>query len=207
RAPPCKALLDKRDSIQQQLDTWHQANKGKPADIDGYLNFLRGIGYLVEEPANVAVATSHVDPEIATLAGPQLVVPVTNARYALNAANARWGSLYDALYGTDAISEDGAPRGGQYNPQRGAKVIAFARDFLDQYFTLAGGSHRDSTGYRVGENGLEVDLKNRQTARLVQPPAFKGFQGERASPNVLLLEHHGLHVELHIDRTHYIGRD
>ena len=124
-APRCKTLLDRRDSIQRQLDDWHLANKGKPADPDGHLGFLRDIGYLVEEPRSVAISTSGVDPEIATLAGPQLVVPVTNARYALNAANARWGSLYDALYGTDAIPEDGgATRGQAYNQVRGAKVVA-----------------------------------------------------------------------------------
>src|ERR1700744_4386458 len=206
-APRNAELLRNRDELQEKIDAWHRQNPGPGFDRKKYKSLLAEIGYLVPEGAPFAVSTANVDAEIAHIAGPQLVVPVSNARYALNAANARWGSLYDALYGTDAISEDGAPRGGQYNPQRGAKVIAFARDFLDQYFTLAGGSHRDSTGYRVGENGLEVHLKNRQTARLVQPPAFKGFQGERASPNVLLLEHHGLHVELHIDRTHYIGRD
>ncbi len=172
-----------------------------------YKTFLGEIGYLVTEGAPFAVSTANVDAEIARIAGPQLVVPVSNARYALNAANARWGSLYDALYGTDAIPEEGAPRGGKYNPQRGAKVIAFARDFLDQNFALANGSHRDSVHYRVSEHGLEVSLKNNQTTRLKQSAAFRGFQGGRGSPNVLLLEHHGLHVELHIDRTHYIGRD
>ena len=206
-APRNAELLRKRDELQAKIDAWHRQNPGPGFDRKKYKSFLGEIGYLVAEGMPFAVSTANVDAEIAHIAGPQLVVPVNNARYALNAANARWGSLYDALYGTDAIPEEGAPRGGQYNSQRGAKVIAFARDFLDQNFALAGGSHHDSLRYRIGESGLEVDLKNDRTSRLIQSAAFKGFQGERDSPSVLLLEHHGLHVELHIDRTHYIGRD
>ena len=206
-APRNAELLRKRDELQAKIDAWHRQNPGPGFDRKKYKSFLGEVGYLVAEGMPFAVSTANVDAEIAHIAGPQLVVPVNNARYALNAANARWGSLYDALYGTDAIPEEGAPRGGQYNPQRGAKVIAFARDFLDQNFALAGGSHHDSLRYRIGESGLEVDLKNDRTGRLIQSAAFKGFQGERDSPSVLLLEHHGLHVELHIDRTHYIGRD
>ena len=154
-----------------------------------------------------AVDTANVDAEIAQIAGPQLVVPVNNARYALNAANARWGSLYDALYGTDAIPEDGAGRSGQYNPQRGAKVIAFARDFLDQHFALAAGSHRDAVPTALDGQRLEVQLKGGAATHLKDAAAFRGFQGDGGSPSLLLLVHHGLHVELHIDRTHYIGRD
>jgi malate synthase len=206
-APRNAELLRKRDELQAKIDAWHRQDPGPGFDRKKYKAFLGEIGYLMAEGTPFAVSTANVDPEIAHIAGPQLVVPVNNARYALNAANARWGSLYDALYGTDAIAEEGAPRGGQYNPQRGAKVIAFARDFLDQNFALTDSSHRDSLRYRIGENGLEVDLKNGRTTRLIQSAAFKGFQGERHSPSVLLLEHHGLHVELHIDRTHYIGRD
>jgi malate synthase len=206
-APRNAELLRKRDELQAKIDAWHRQDPGPGFDRKKYKSFLGEIGYLVAEGTPFAVSTANVDPEIAHIAGPQLVVPVNNARYALNAANARWGSLYDALYGTDAIPEEGAPRGGQYNPQRGAKVIAFARDFLDQNFALTDGSHRDSLRYRIGENGLEVDLKNDRTTSLIQSAAFKGFQGERHSPSVLLLEHHSLHVELHIDRTHYIGRD
>src|SRR6202789_619758 len=206
-APRNAALLRVRDELQAKIDAWHRQNPGPGFDQPKYKAFLGEIAYLVTEGAPFAVSTANVDAEIAQIAGPQLVVPVSNARYALNAANARWGSLYDALYGTDAIPEQGAPRGGTYNPQRGAQVIAFARDFLDQNFTLANGSHRASVNYRVPDHGLQVVLKDGQTTGLKQPAAFQGFQGERGSPNVLLLQHHGLHVELHHDRTHHIGRD
>ena len=206
-APRNAELLRKRDELQAKIDAWHRDNPGPGFDAAKYKSFLSEIGYLAAEGAPFAVSTANVDAEIARIAGPQLVVPVNSARYALNAANARWGSLYDALYGSDAIPEEGAPRGGQYNPQRGAKVIGFARDFLDRNFALDGGSHHDSVHYRVAANGLEVILKNGRTARLRQAAAFRGFQGERRSPDLVLLEHHGLHVELHIDRAHYIGRD
>jgi malate synthase len=148
-----------------------------------------------------------VDLEIAQIAGPQLVVPVNNARYALNAANARWGSLYDALYGTDVIPEDGAARTAKYNPQRGAKVVAFARDFLDRHFALAGGSHRDAVAYRVAESKLVIQLKDGTATTLKDSAGFRGFQGDAHSPTAVLLVHYGLHVEIHIDRTHFIGRD
>jgi malate synthase len=206
-APRNAALLHRRDELQAKIDAWHRQNPGPGFDRAKYQAFLREIGYLVAEGEPFAVSTANVDAEIAQIAGPQLVVPVSNARYALNAANARWGSLYDALYGTDVIAEEGAPRGGKYNPQRGAKVIAFVRDFLDEYFALAAGSHRDAVHYGAGEGGLNVKLKSGQTTRLKDSAAFRGFQGERGSPSVLLLQHHGLHLELHIDRTHYIGRD
>src|SRR6202021_1590980 len=150
-----------------------------------YLEFLRGIGYLQPEPADFSIGTGSVDPEIATIAGPQLVVPVTNARYALNAANARWGSLYDALYGTDAIPEDGAVRTAKYNPQRGAKVIAFARAFLDEHFALAEGSHHDAVAYRVTAHGLGVQLTNGRVTALNDAAAFRGFQGDGNSPTLL----------------------
>jgi malate synthase len=206
-APRNAALLRRRDELQAKIDAWHRLNPGANFDPSKYKAFLREIGYLVAEKEAFSVGTSDVDAEIARIAGPQLVVPVSNARYALNAANARWGSLYDALYGTDVIPEDGAPRGGGYNPQRGEKVIAFVRDFLDEHFALADGSHRDALSYRATSQGLEVQLKSGRATRLKDPAAFCGFQGDGNSPTVLLLIHHGLHVELHIDRSHYIGRD
>ena len=205
--PRNAALLRRRDELQAKIDAWHRQNPGPGFNRAKYQAFLREIGYLVAEGDPFAVSTANVDAEIARIAGPQLVVPVSNARYALNAANARWGSLYDALYGTDVIPEDGAPRGGKYNPQRGAEVIAFVRDFLDQYFALAEGSHRDAVHYGAAEGGLNVRLKSGQISRLKDSAALSGFQGDRSSPSVLLLQHHGLHVELHIDRAHYIGRD
>jgi malate synthase len=205
--PRNAALLRRRDELQAKIDAWHRQNPGPGFNRAKYQAFLREIGYLVAEGDPFAVSTANVDAEIARIAGPQLVVPVSNARYALNAANARWGSLYDALYGTDVIPEDGAPRGGKYNPQRGAEVIAFVRDFLDQYFALAEGSHRDAVHYGAAEGGLNVRLKSGRISRLKDFATFGGFQGDRSSPSVLLLQHHGLHVELHIDRAHYIGRD
>src|SRR6266849_1700290 len=186
-APRNSELLLRRDELQSKIDAWHRQNPGAAFDRTRYKAYLLEIGYLVPEKQPFAVDTAAVDPEIAQIAGPQLVVPVSNARYALNAANARWGSLYDALYGTDAIPEDGAPRAGKYNPQRGAKVIAFVRDFLDEHFALADGSHRDAVSYRPGAPGLKVLLKNGGTTHLRDPAAFRGFQGDSHSPTVLLL--------------------
>ncbi|HEY1129893.1 MAG TPA: malate synthase G [Roseateles sp.] len=206
-APTNRTLLAERDRLQAELDAWHEAHPGPIADMPAYRNFLTRIGYLVEAPAQVQATTANVDAELALQAGPQLVVPILNARYALNAANARWGSLYDALYGTDAISEaDGATRDGAYNPVRGAKVIAFARQVLDQAAPLAQGSHADATGYRVEGGRLVVTLASGTSTGLKDPDAFAGYQGDVAAPSSVLLIHHGLHLDIRIDRSTPIGR-
>ena len=205
-APKNIALLAERDRLQTELDTWHKANPGPITDMPAYRAFLEGIGYLVPQPANVAITTANVDAELALQAGPQLVVPILNARYALNAANSRWGSLYDALYGTDAISEaDGAEKGQGYNPVRGAKVIAFARNFLDQSAPLASGSHKDATGYSIEGGQLVVAMENGSTA-LQDPAQFVGYQGGAAAPTSVLLVHNGLHIDILINRTTTIGK-
>jgi len=205
-APRNAALLAERDRLQVELDTWHGANPGPIKDPLAYRAFLEKIGYLVPQPAGARATTTNVDAELAQQAGPQLVVPILNARYALNAANARWGSLYDALYGTDAIPEsEGATRGPGYNEVRGAKVIAYARQVLDQAAPLAQGSHADSTGYRVEGGRLLVTLKGGASTGLKDPAAFVGYQGQAAAPSAVLLRHHGLHLELRIDRSHPIG--
>ncbi len=206
-APKNAALLAERDRLQAELDTWHKAHPGPIADMAGYRKFLETIGYLVPQPAGAQATTTGVDAELAQQAGPQLVVPILNARYALNAANARWGSLYDALYGTDAISDEGgAEKGKGYNPARGAKVIAFARNFLDQAAPLAGASHADAVAYRVEGGALVVLLQNGSSARLQTPAQFVGHQGDAASPSSVLLVNNGLHIDIQINRATPIGQ-
>ncbi len=208
-APRNAALLARRDALQAQIDAWHRAHAARPLDQDAYTDFLREIGYLLPEPEDFSIGTTDVDPEIAEQAGPQLVVPVSNARYALNAANARWGSLYDALYGTDALPEDaGADRGTGYNPKRGARVIAFARGVLDQAAPLAGGaSHADSTFYAIEAGALAVTLRDGRKVGLARPGQCVGYQGEAWAPTAILFGNNGLHIELHVNRNSAIGRD
>ena len=207
-APKNAALLAERDRLQAEIDAWHKAHPGPIRSMAKYRKFLQQIGYLVPVPEKVRVTTKNVDAELALQAGPQLVVPITNARYALNAANARWGSLYDALYGTDVLSEaDGCEKGSGYNPKRGAKVIEYARHVLDRCAPLTKGSHLDSTAYRVVDNNLAVTLKDGRTVGLKNPAQFVGFQGEMDAPSGVLLSHHGLHMDIRVDRAHPIGRD
>lgn len=205
-APRNAALLAKRDQIQLQMDQWHSAHPGPIADMAAYQAFLKEIGYLVDVPAGAKATTQNVDDELATQAGPQLVVPILNARYALNAANARWGSLYDALYGTDVISEDGgAAKGPGYNEVRGAKVIAYARQVLDGAAPLAQGSHADATGYAVVNGQLQVALAGGTTTGLAKPEQLIGFQGDAAQPSSVLLQNNGIHLDIRIDRNTPIG--
>ena len=206
--PANRALLEKRDDLQRRIDAWHRDNMGAPSDMDAYKAFLTEIGYLVPEGDDFSITTSNVDPEISTIAGPQLVVPLTNARYALNAANARWGSLYDALYGTDAISsDDGCDITRDFNPKRGAKVIAWARDFLDRNAPLASGSHADSAGYRIDDGSLVVTLKDGSETGLDVPEDLAGYTGTAAQPASVLFVNNGLHFEIVIDRDHFIGKN
>jgi len=203
--PRNAALLARRDELQAKIDAWWKARKGRPFDVAEETAFLSEIGYLQPEPRAFQISTQNVDPEIASLAGPQLVVPVSNGRFALNAANARWGSLYDALYGTDALEPPAAP--GPYDPVRGGKVVAFARAFLDRAAPLASGSHADATAYVVGRGGLIVQLAGGQESALADPEQFVGWQGEGGTPRAVLLRHNSLHIEIQIDRAHSIGRD
>ena len=207
-APKNIALLAERDRLQTELDTWHKANPGPIRDLPAYRSFLEKIGYLVMPPAGAKATTSNVDAELALQAGPQLVVPVLNARYALNAANARWGSLYDALYGTDVIPEaDGADKGKGYNPARGAKVIAYARNVLDQAAPLARGSYTDAAGFKVEGGKLSISMKDGSATALKDPAKFIGYQGDAAAPSSVLLRNNGIHLDIRIDRTTTIGKD
>jgi malate synthase len=217
-APKNRALLKKRDDIQERIDLWHREN-GAPVDMAAYRRFLEEIGYLLPEGPDFQVTTENVDPEIAVVAGPQLVVPVMNARYALNAANARWGSLYDALYGTDAISEEnGAERGKGYNPGRGAKVIGWARSFLDEVAPLDGASWSAAAKLEVADGALVIGAgtpaqrsvgdgeEELQQIALADPAQFAGYRGEPGAPSAILLKKNGLHIEIVIDRSSAIGK-
>ena len=205
--PRNRELLAIREEMQAKIDAWHRDNPGAGYDRDAYRAFLEEIGYLLPEPGEVTIATENVDEEIARIAGPQLVVPVMNARYALNAANARWGSLYDALYGTDVIPEDGgAERAGGYNPVRGDRVIAWAREFLDQAVPLATGSHADATAYGIEDGRLQVSLADGGSVGLANPEQLRGYLGDAAQPSSILLRRNGLHIEIQVDRSHPVGQ-
>ena len=211
-APENRALLEKRDRLQQQLDKWYLEHKDRPIDHDEYVSFLTEISYLVPEGEDFIVSTENVDLEIALIAGPQLVVPVDNARYALNATNARWGSLYDALYGTNAIDEkDGATRDGDYNPIRGAKVIAYTEQFLDEVVSLETGNYADITNFKLRTIGhqlqLRAILKNGEETGLEDPTKFVGFSQDGDNLSSILFQNHGLHIEIQIDREHPIGKE
>jgi malate synthase len=206
--PRNRQLLATRDELQARIDDYHRAHPREHFDPDDYERFLRSIGYLLPDPVPFTIRTANVDDEIAHIAGPQLVVPLSNARYALNAANARWGSLYDALYGTDALPEDGgAARGGSYNKVRGARAIAYGRAFLDDAAPLTQGSHGDAVSYVVAGGSLFVRLRDGTGSGLTRPDQFVGYRGETDAPSAVLLRHNGLHVQINIDRANTIGRD
>ena len=206
--PRNRELLEKRDRIQQQIDDWHLNRKGKPHDPQAYQEFLRSIDYLVPEGPDFKITTTGVDPEISQIPGPQLVVPVSNARYALNAANARWGSLLDAAYGTDVIPEtEGAERGISYNPQRGEKVFEFVHGVLDASAPLAEGSFSRITGFSVDQGRLRMTLEGGHETGLQNPEQFAGFNGSPENPNSILLKKNGLHLDIQLDRNHPVGKD
>jgi len=200
-------LLAERERLQAEIDAWHQAQPGTEYDPQAYRAFLEQLGYLLPEPDDFSISTENVDEEVASIAGPQLVVPVMNARYALNAANARWGSLYDALYGTDVIPEsDGAERSGGYNPVRGDKVIAWARALLDDAAPLASGSHKDATAYLIREGALCVRLADGTETGLADSSQLRGYNGSPELPTAILLRHNGLHIEIQVDHQHPVGK-
>ena len=204
--PRNRELLGLRETIQQKIDAWHLSNKDQAHDFESYKSFLQEIGYLTEDKGEFTIETQNVDPEIATIAGPQLVVPVMNARFALNAANARWGSLYDALYGTDMISEDdGATRAGAYNPVRGDRVIAFAKNFLDEHFPLTQGSYNDVSSFSLVDNSLCMGTVSGELISLKDAIQFQGYQGSAENPSGILLKNNNLHAEIQIDASHSVG--
>ena len=206
--PRNKALLDKREDLQKKIDEWHLNNNSKSIDKAEYKKFLKEIGYLLNEPEDFSIETQNVDPEISSIAGPQLVVPVMNARFALNAANARWGSLYDALYGTDVISEeDGAEKSGAYNPKRGAKVIEFSKKFLDENIPLTQGSYKDITAFQIFDGKLQITLADQTQTTIEDDSKFIGYVGSTENPSGILLKNNLLHLEIQIDRNDSIGSD
>ena len=204
--PRNKELLEIREFMQEQIDAWHIAHPGLEKNLDAYKDFLKDIGYLVEEGEDFSISTQNVDPEISSIAGPQLVVPISNARFALNAANARWGSLYDALYGTDMISEeDEASRSGAYNPLRGDKVIEFAKKFLDENFPLESSSYVEANSFNINNGLLEIGLMSGEITTLVNSEQFRGYQGTSDQPSGVLLKNNNLHAEIQIDHNHSVG--
>ena len=206
--PRNKKLLQKREDIQDKIDQWHLSRKGEPHDQEAYISFLKEINYLLEEGDDFEISTDNVDDEIKTIAGAQLVVPVMNARFSLNAANARWGSLYDALYGTDMISEDGgAERGGAYNPVRGDKVIEFSKNFLDESVGLSSGSYAEVTGFKVSNNNLDITLSDQSTVGLKEKEQFIGYLGDPDNPSGILLKNNNLHIEIQVDKEDSVGKD
>ena len=206
--PRNKALLEKREDLQKSIDEWHLNNNSKSIDKAEYKKFLKEIGYLLNEPEDFSIETQNVDPEISSIAGPQLVVPVMNARFALNAANARWGSLYDALYGTDVISEEhGAEKAGAYNPKRGAKVIEFSKKFLDENIPLTQGSYKDITAFQIFDGKLQITLADQTQTTIEDDSKFIGYVGSTENPSGILLKNNLLHLEIQIDRNDSIGSD
>ena len=206
--PRNRSLLEKREELQKQIDEWHISKKDEGHDHNSYVEFLKEINYLVDEGEDFQITTENVDEEIKTIAGAQLVVPVMNARFSLNAANARWGSLYDALYGTDMISEEeGAERGGAYNPARGDRVIAFSKKFLDESVSLSSGAYNEVTGFKVNNGNLEIALSDQSTVKLKDESKFAGYKGDADNPSGILLKNNNLHVEIQVDKEDSVGKD